>query len=223
MIGDILLVVSKDLLLERRSKANLNALIFLSGIILVVISFALGPSSSRLQSVAGGILWIAFAFAGVLAFGRAYQVEGNNGCFEGMLLTGVDPRTIYLGKLIATCIVMLAVEMVVVFAMALLYGLDLWSRAPSLLLIATLGTLGFASIGILYGRLTMSLRAREVMLPLLVLPVVLPLVLAAVQATQIVIQGGSVGGTWIWVELLVVFDIVFLTAGLLTFAVLCEE
>jgi len=216
-------VLSKDLLIERRSKAGFNALIFLAALILVIISFSLGPSSSRLQSVAGGVLWIAFAFAAVLAFGRAFQSETENRSFEGMLLTGADPKAIYLGKVLAATVLMLVVEIVVGLAMSLLYGLDLWARAPALFLVAVLGTIGLTAIGILYGRLTMSLRAREVMLPLLVLPVVVPVILAAVEASQTLTVNGSTSGLWLWLELLAVFDTVFLTAGLLTFESLCEE
>jgi heme exporter protein B len=223
MIAQVLSITKKDLLLERRGKANLNALVFLAGLILVVISFALGPSPSRLQSAAAGVLWVAFAFAGIIAFGRAYQTESDNRCFEGMVLAGANPKAIYLGKLAATMTVMLLVEIVVVGAMGVLYNLHLWGRLPILLLIALLGTVGFASVGILYGRLTMTLRAREVLLPVLVLPVVLPVVLAAVRASGIALSQAPLSELSSWIELLVVFDIVFVAAGLLTFESLCEE
>ena len=223
VIGQMLTVARKDLLLERRGKANLNALIFLAGLILVVISFALGPSPSRLQAAASGVLWVAFAFAGIIAFARAYQTESDNRCFEGMLLAGADPKAIYLGKLAAAIVVMFAVEIVVVVSMGVLYNLQLWTRMPILLSVALLGTVGFAAVGILYGRLTMALRAREVLLPILVLPVVLPVVLASVRASGIVISDAPLTGLSIWIELLIVFDIVFLAVGLLTFESLCEE
>lgn len=222
MTGQALCVLRKDLLLERRGKANLNALLFLAGLILVIVSFALGPSQARLSAAAPGILWIAFAFAGVLAFARAYQSESENGCFEGMLLAGADPKAIYLGKLTATVLVMLLMEAVVTAAMSLLYNLRLWTVLPALALVAVLGSVGIASIGVLYGRLTMSTRAREVMLPLLMLPVVIPVLLASVRASTILF-GGSTTGLGLWLELLTVFDMVFLTAGLLTFGTLCEE
>jgi heme exporter protein B len=223
VIAQVLTIARKDLLLERRGKANLNALIFLAGLILVVISFALGPSQRRLQTAAAGVLWVAFAFAGIIAFGRAFQTESENRCFEGMLLAGANPRAIYLGKLLSAMIVMFVVETVVVVSIGLLYDLHLWARLPALLAIVLLGTLGFAAVGILYGRLTMNLRSREVLLPVLVLPVVLPVVLAAVRASGVALSGASLGGLSTWSELLVVFDIVFVVAGLLTFESLCEE
>jgi heme exporter protein B len=223
MIAQMLTVAGKDLLLERRGKANLNALVFLAGLILVVISFALGPSQSRLQAAASGVLWVAFAFAGIIAFARAYQTESDNRCFEGMLLAGADPKAIYLGKLVSAIVVMFAVEVVVVVSMGVLYNLHIWEGLPVLLSVTLLGTIGFAAVGVLYGRLTMTLKAREVLLPILVLPVVLPVVLASVRASGIVISHSPLSGLSIWIELLVVFDVVFLAAGLLTFESLCEE
>ncbi|HEV3311800.1 MAG TPA: heme exporter protein CcmB [Chloroflexota bacterium] len=215
-------ILRKDLLLERRSKANLNALIFLAGLILLIVSLALGPSTRLLHSAAGGVLWIAFAFAGVLAFARAYQSESENRCYEALVLAGADPKAIYLGKLAATVIVMLTVETVVIVAMALIYPVSAASFFPWLPIVAALGTVGLAAIGVLYGRLTMRLRAREVMLPLLVLPVVVPVVLAAVQASSLLLSG-STAGIWTWIELLLVFDAVFVTGGLLTFEAVGRE
>lgn len=222
MTRQIFAIIAKDLVIERRSKASLNALILMGGLILVVISFALGPDTGRLRASAGGVLWVAFAFAAVLGFARAYQTEAENRCFEGLMLAGADPRAIYLGKLMATSIVLLAVEATVATAMALLYGLTVWSNAGPLVLVTLLGTTGISSVGVLYGRLTMHARAREVMLPILVLPVVIPALLACVKATALILEGSTRGlGTWL--ELLLVFDVVFVSAGLLTYEALCRD
>lgn len=222
MTRQVLAIVGKDLLLERRTKANLNALVFLGGLILVIISFALGPSPGRLHSVAGGVLWIAFAFAGVLAFARAYQTEDENRCFDGLLLAGADPRAIYMGKLVSTMVVMLALEVVVGAAMIVLYGLRFSSLLVGLALVAILATTGLAAVGVLYGRLTMSLRAREILLPLLVLPVTVPVILAAVKSSTVLLSG-SESGLPTWIELLIIFDLVYLTAGILGYGILCQE
>lgn len=222
MARHVFAIAGKDLLLERRSKANLNALIFLAALILVTISFALGPSPSRLRAGAAGVLWVAIAFAGVLAFARSYQAESENGCFEGMLLAGAEPKAIYLGKLIATTLVMAVVEAVVIIAMGLLYNLSFLDSLPALALIAVLGTIGFAAVGVLYGRLTMSLRGREIMLPLLVFPILVPALLAAVKGSSLVLSA-STSDLWLWMEVLAVFDVVFVTAGIITYESLCRD
>jgi heme exporter protein B len=209
-------VLRKDVLIEMRSRANFNAMLFFAGIVLLTFSFALGPDRAHLQAAAGGLLWLAFIFSGLLAFGRAYTTESENNAFEGLLLIAEARSAIYLGKLLAAMAVMLLIEIIVVPLMALLYSLNLLSHAPALLLIGVLGTAGFASIGTLYGALTMSLRAREVLLPILLLPVTVPVILCAVKSTTLVLAG-QFADAGIWLELLAAFDVVFITAGLLTY------
>jgi heme exporter protein B len=209
-------VLYKDVLLEARSRVNLNAMLFFAGMVVLVFSFALGPDRSHLRAAAGGLLWLAFIFAGILAFGRIYQLEADNNAFEGLLLVARHRSAIYLGKMLGAMAVMLAVEVIVVPLTAVLYTLSLGTNVLPLAAVCLLGTAGFASIGALYGALTMSLRAREVLLPLLLLPVTVPVVLGAVKATTAVLANQSTDlGTW--VGLLVAFDVIFITIGLLTF------
>jgi heme exporter protein B len=209
-------VFRKDILLEARSRTNINAMLFFAGIVLLIFSFALGPDPTRLRAAAAGILWLAFVFSGILAFGRSYQLEAENNVFEGLLLVAQSRSAIYGGKLLGAAAVMLLVEVVILPLMAILYNFDLWTSAPALVLVGVLGTVGFASIGALYGALTMSLRAREVLLPLLLLPITVPVILGAVKATSYLLPGQH-GDAELWLELLAAFDIVFITAGLLTF------
>lgn len=206
----------KDLLLEARSRINFNAMLFFSGMVLLVFSFALGPDPSRLRSAAGGLVWLAFIFSGILAFSRAYQLERENNAFEGLLLVAQHRSAIYFGKMLGTVVVMVVIEAVVLPLMAILYNIDLWKSLAGLFPILFLGTVGFASIGSLYGALTMSLRAREVLLPLLLLPITVPVILGAVKATTSILTGNH-DNLVLWIELLIVFDVVYVTACLLTF------
>src|SRR5437764_1895904 len=177
-------VLWKDVLLESRSRANLNAMLFFAGMVLLNFSFALGPSPDRLRTAAGGLLWLAFLFSGLLAFSRAYQIEAENNAFEGLLLVAENRSAIYAGKVLGVVAVMVAVEVVTFPLMAILFNLDIWGSALPIALVVLLGTIGFSSIGALYGALTMSLRVREVLLPVLVLPVTVPVILGAVKATS---------------------------------------
>jgi heme exporter protein B len=212
----------KDVLLEARSRVNLNAMLFFAGMVVLIFSFALGPGPNHLRSAAGGLLWLAFIFAGVLAFGRIYQLEADNSAFESLLLVARHRSAIYLGKMLGAMAVMLAVEVIVVPLMAVLYTLSLGANVIPLLAVALLANAGFASIGALYGAMTMSLRAREVLLPLLLLPVTVPVVLGAVKATTAILASQSTDlGTWI--GLLCAFDVLFITLGLLTFEYVVGE
>lgn len=209
-------ILRKDLLLELRSRTSFNAMLFFAGIVVLIFSFALGPDPDRLSAAAGGILWLAFIFAGILAFSRAYQLEAENSAFEGLLLVAQSRSAIYLGKMLGAAAVMLAIEALVVPLTALLYNLPL---RPSLLLlipVCMLGTAGYAAVGALYGALTMSLRAREILLPLLLLPVTVPVVLGAVKATTLLLAGQT-ADLRTWLEVLAAFDIIFVTAGLLIY------
>lgn len=211
-----LAVWRKDILMEARSRVNINAMVFFAGMVLLVFSFALGPDRQRLQAAAGGLLWLAFIFAGVLAFGRVYQLEAENNAFEGLLLVARNRSAVYVGKMLGATTVMLVIEAIILPLMAILYNIPLVGSIPLLFVIGVLGTLGFSAIGALYGALTMSLRAREVLLPVLILPVTVPVILGAVKATTLVLAG-QYTDVRLWIELLVAFDIVFITAGLLTF------
>lgn len=209
-------VLRKDILLEARSRENINATIFFAAIVVLIFSFALGPDPVRLEAAAAGILWLAFVFSGILAFGRIYQLESDNNAFEGLLLVAQNRSAIYAGKLLGATVVMLVIEALILPFMAVLYNLDLAGALSTLVVIGVLGTLGFAAVGSLYGALTMSLRAREVLLPLLLLPVTVPLILGAVKATGAVLTGHG-QDLHLWLELLAAFDVIFITGGLLTY------
>ncbi|MGH2447842.1 MAG: heme exporter protein CcmB [Chloroflexota bacterium] len=209
-------VFRKDVLLEARSRASLNAMLFFAGLLLLIFSFALGPDRQQLQTVAPGLIWLALIFAGLLAFGRSYQLEAENNAFEGLLLVARHRSAIYLGKLLGAGAVIFLIEIIIVPIMAILYDLNLWQAMPALLLIGLLGILGYAAIGALYGALTMSLRTREVLLPLLLLPVTVPVILGATVATG-AIMAGRPDALQPWVGVLVVFDAIFITLGLLTY------
>lgn len=209
-------VFRKDVLVEARTRVNVNAMLFFAGTVLLIFSFALGPEPARLRSAAAGLLWLVFVFAGLLAFARTYALEAENSAFEGLLAVAQNRSAIYAGKLCGAAAVMVFIEAVILPLMAVLYNLDLWKALPALLLIGVLGTLGFAAVGALYGALTMHLRAREVLLPLLLLPITVPVLLGAVKATGYVIAGGS-ADLGLWMEVLVAFDLIFITAGLLLY------
>jgi heme exporter protein B len=209
-------VFRKDVVVEVRTKVNVNAMLFFAGTVLLIFSFALGPDPARLRSASAGLLWLAFIFSGLLAFGRSYQLETENSAFEGLLLIAENRSAIYAGKLCGAAAIMLFIEAIILPLMAILFNIDLWQSIPALLLVGVLGTIGFAAIGALYGALTMKLRAREVLLPLLMLPVTVPVVLGAVKATGYILAGQR-HDLGLWIEVLVAYDIVFVTAGLLLY------
>ena len=174
------IVFQKDLLIERRSKEQTNALLFFCLVLLFLFQFALGPDRDRLAAALPGLLWLGFILAGLLALGRSFLAERENDCWEGLRLTPGDKSAIYLGKLAGNCVLMAAVELVLVVLFGVFYNVDLLTPAAPLALVLALGTLGLASVGTLFAAMTTQARARELLFPVLLLPVQVPVLLATV-------------------------------------------
>ena len=218
----VLAVAWKDATAERRTKANFNAVVFLAGAILLLFGFALGPEREALQLAAGGVIWLTVLFAGVLSFNRSYEQELESGALDVLLLYPGDRRSIFLGKLLANLAFVLLVEAIMLPTAALLYDLPIVRFALPLAGVLTLGTIGFVTLGTFYAAMASRLRAREVLLPLLLFPMLIPLLVACVEATAAVLAGNPMGDAGAWMRLRVVFDVVFLVASYLAFEYVIE-
>ncbi|HSJ05828.1 MAG TPA: heme exporter protein CcmB [Longimicrobiales bacterium] len=216
-------IVWKDLTAERRTKANFNAVVFLAGLILLLFGFALGPDQDALRNVAGGVLWLTVLFSGVLSFNRSYEQELENGALELLLLYPGDRRSIFLGKLLANLAFVVLVEVIMVPAAALLYDLPVWEVILPLSVVLFLGTFGFVTLGTFYAAMASRLRAREVLLPLLLFPMLIPLLVGAVQATGGILNGDLMGQTGAWIRLLIVYDVIFFLGALFAFEYVIED
>jgi heme exporter protein B len=171
--------------------------------------------------VVPGIIWVAFTFAGVLGLNRAFVLEKDRGSLEGLLLCPVSRDVIYFGKLLGIFLFMLMVEAILFPVFAVLYNFSL--ADITLFLIAVLATLGFAGVGTLFSAMAVNTRSREIMLPVLLLPVAAPVVIAAVAATSDIMGGASVGDVSRWLQLLATFDVIFLIVSSFVFGAVLEE
>ncbi len=212
----------KDLVIERRSKETLNALLFFSLALLFVFQFALGPDRERLASVLPGLLWLGFILSGVLGLGRAFLVERENDCWEALLLISGDKSAIYLGKLVSSLVLMAVVEALVLGLFVVFFDVDFAPALPGLALVIGLGTVGIAAVGTLFAAMTAQVRARELLFPVLLLPVLVPVLLGTVEATEALLLREPLAAVSHWLTLLVAADVVYLTVGLLTFDVILE-
>jgi heme exporter protein B len=212
-------VAGKDLRAEVRSKYALGAVLPFAATMLLAFGFALGPDRLLLQRAAPGLLWLAALFAAVDLFQRSYQAEADAGALDGLLLAPVHKGDIFLGKAAAAAVQVLVLLLGPGLIVVVLFGLNL-ARAPLLLLTAVLGVVGLSALGSLFGLLTV-LGRRQAALPVLVLPLVTPVLIAAIRATATLVEGGAgVGG---WLGVLVAFDAMFLAAGYLVFGHLLED
>lgn len=207
----------KDLVLEARSRETLPALFVLGLLILVVFDFSLALRPEDGQRFAGGILWVAIVFASVLALGRTFQIERENSCIEGLLTSPLDRGSIFLAKFAVNTILLLAFEALLLPVFSLLFGISLLANLPGLLAVVIAGTIGLSATGTLFALAALGTRAREMVLPLLVLPLQIPLLIAAVQSTQMVLGGSGLAALGMRGDLLVGFDILAVTSGWLLF------
>ena len=212
------IVLWKDLLIERRSRESVNALLFFALLLLFLFQFALGPDRGRLP----GLLWLGCVLAGLVGLGRTFLVERDNDCLEGLVLAPGDKSAIFVGKLAVNMALMAAVEIVLLVGAGILYGLDLAGAAGPLALVLALGTVGLAAMGTLYGALTVQLRARELLFPVLLLPAQVPVLLATVSLTQAALAGAPLAAAGPWLTLLAAADCVYLVVGVLTFEFILE-
>ena len=215
-------VAWKDLLVERRSKETLNALLFFSLLLLFVFQFALGPDRDRLAGVLPGVLWLGFILSALLALGRTFLIEREHDCWEGLLLAPGDKSAIYLGKLAANLALMAVVETLVLGLFVVFFDIDLRRAFPGLALVVALGTLGLGAVGTLFAAMTAHVRAREVLFPVLLLPVQIPVLLATVKATEALLLGEPLGAVAHWLKLLAAADVIYVVIGLLTFDAVLE-
>ena len=221
MWRDALLVAAKDLRVEARSRVATNQVAPFAALVLVLFAFALDPDRGVLGRAAAGLFWLAVLFSALLAVQRSFALEAHDDARDGLRLSGLDPAGIFLGKAGAVAAQLAVLELLLTGGIAVLYGSDL-RGAVILAVTAVAATVGLAAAGTVYGVIAAGLRVRETLLPLLVLPVVAPVLLAATKAWDAGLSGAS-GEGWPWVRLLAVFATVYVGFGVLAFGALLEE
>lgn len=215
-------ITVKDLKIEARGRYALVSVLPFAATMLLAFGFALGPGRTLLVQTAPGLLWLAALFAAVELFHRSYQAEADGGALEGLLLAPVDKGAIYLGKATAAAVQLLVLFAATMALVVVLFGLPIGPRPVLLALTVVLGTVGLAALGSLLGLLAVAAKSRQAAIPLLVLPLVSPVLIAAIRATSLLSTGSTdqVGG---WLALLVAFDAAFVATGFLVFAHLLED
>jgi heme exporter protein B len=217
------LVALKDLRIEARTRevtvsTGLFALLL---VVLTSISFFVDDATSR--RIAPGVLWIAIAFAGVLAIGRTWARERENDAMRALLLAPLPRASIYVGKAISALAVVAVIEVMLVPLVAVLFRIDLVPSLPRLLPVLALGTIGFVLTGTLFGAMTVRTRARDLVLSVVVFPLVTPALLAGVVATRGILGGEPIEDTIGWLQILGAFDLAVGACGVLLFGPLVSE
>ncbi len=214
-------VAWKDLAAELRSREMFTAMLVFSLLVIVIFNFALELDIRTRQAVTAGVLWVTFAFAGTLGLNRSMSIEKDQGSLDGLLLAPVDRAAIYFGKVVSNLAFMLIVEAIVLPIYSFLYNVNLFQ--PGLLLTLLLGSVGYIVVGTLLAAMAVHPRTRDVMLPILLFPVVIPVLIAAVKASGGYLTGDDFANIRPWLNVLVVYDVIFTSIAFMVFDYVVEE
>jgi heme exporter protein B len=205
-----LAIAGKDLRSEVRSKETVNASLSFALVILMLFSFAFDPSSDQVREIAGGLLWLVYAFAGTLILNRSFARELVNDCLDALISSPASGAQLFLGKCLANYVLLMVVECASFPIFIIFYNARWPSRWALVFLVMLLGTWGITVIGTLFSAMTVNLRLRELMLPTLVYPMLIPALMGAIQLSTVLMSNEPLGAdNQIWFKLLVGFDVIF--------------
>jgi len=214
-------IFNKDIAAEFRSRELLSAMLVFSLLVIIIFNFALELEPATRRAVTSGVLWTTFAFAGTLGLNRSMAVEKDRGCLDGLLLAPVDRSAIYVGKVLSNLAFMFIVEAIVLPLYSALYSVNLFN--PGLLLVILLGSVGYTAVGTLLASMAVQARTRDVLLPILLFPITIPILLSAVKASSGFLSGAAMTEIMPPLNLLIVYDIIFIAVAFMFFDQVVEE
>jgi heme exporter protein B len=217
IVKQAFLLLRKDLLLETRRRESLLTMFFFGTLLLFVFHFSFDLPPERVNEMAPALLWLAFLFTGTLGLAQLFEAERGNHCLEALLVSPMDRGAFFLAKVCFNLILMLLVEIVVLPLFWILFNLRSWELLPFLFFIILLGTIGFCVLGTIFSAVTLRARAKELLLPLVLFPLMIPVILSTIRCMEAVLLAGELGDSAQWLRLLIGFDVIFITVGVLIF------
>ena len=219
----ILALLQKDILIELRSREVIWSMVVFAITVLVVFNFIFDPGTDMMRVTTPGIMWVAIIFSANLGLNRTFVKEQEAGRMQGILLTPMDRGSVYIAKVLANVIFIGAVQVIMLPIMIILYDMQLSGRFGWLVLVLFLGIFGFAAVGTLFSAIAANTKSREIMLPILLLPVSVPIILGAIKSTQAVLNPGPMAQFYPWLRMLIGFDVVFAVLCYLLYEYVIEE
>jgi heme exporter protein B len=214
-------IIWKDLAAELRSREMMSAMLVFALLVVLIFNFALELDVRTRETVTAGVLWVTFAFAGTLGLNRSIAMEKDRGCLVGLLLAPIDRSALYFGKAMSNLLFMLVVEVIIFPLYSVLYNVNLF--VPGLFLVVLLGSWGYVAVGTLLATMTVQTRTRDVLLPILLFPVVLPVLIPALKASDAYLQGLEISAIMPWLNLLIAYDVIFTALAFMGFDYIVEE
>jgi heme exporter protein B len=217
----MLAVLCKDLAAELRSREVLTSMLVFALLVILIFNLALELQPGLQKALISGILWVTFAFAGTLGLNRSMAMEKDRGCLDGLLLAPVDRSAIFFGKALSNLIFMLIVAAIILPLFSLLYNVNLIN--PGLILVILLGSVGYVAVGTLLSTMAVQTRTRDVMLPILLFPLVIPVLISAIKGSSGFLEGLEMVEIIPWLNLLIVYDVIFIAVAFMVFDYVVEE
>jgi len=218
----VLAILKKDIVIEFRTKESINSMVVFGLLMVVVFSFVFEPSSDSKSEIVGGIFWVSIIFSSLLGLSKSMLNEISGGNFDAMLLAPVDSTAIFFGKFITNMIFLTFLEIIILPLFTVFYDTNIVTH-PLMILIIFLTTYAFALIGTLFSIISVTSKTREVMLPILLLPIMIPVLLASILSTNIFVVGSDISSSYIWIKLLAGFDIIFTAVIFAIFSFIVED
>jgi len=216
-------IFEKDILLELKSKEVINSMLIFSLLTVIVFSFIFEPGAEYKIDLVGGILWMAIVFAGILGFNKSMMSEINGGNLNALLLAPVDKSAIFFGKVLSNFVFLIFMEIITIPVFTIFYNINMFQHTLLPIPVLILGTYGFSVLGTLFSIISVKSRTREVMLPILLLPLMIPIILAAIQSINIFIKGDAISDADRWIRLIGAFDLIFTFVVYAIFDYIVEE
>jgi len=210
-------IIWKDLVSEIRNRENISSMFFFALAVILIFSFSFSMDHQATGELMPGIIWVAFGFTGIIGLGKSFLPEVQNDCMEYLQMAPVSKGAIYLGKVLGNILFLLLTEIILFPLFILFFNLDILDKLPMVLLIFLIASMGLSALGTLFSALTVQIRAREVMFPILLLPLAVPVFIGAVESTRGALNGDPISLYLQWIELLAIFDLVFMVVSFWVF------
>lgn len=221
--GKVFCIAFRDMKMEFRSKEKIFSMMIFSILVMVIFNFAFDPGAEYVKEVAPGILWVALIFSATLGLNKTFAAEKDQDCLQGLMLAPMDRSGIYFGKVIGNIVISLIISFITIPFFSIFFNVPVVKVFPQLLLVITLTIIGFICVGTLFSAISVGVKGGEMMLPLLLFPVEVPVIIAAVKATGMILDGQSLIDYSMWIKILIVFDLIFIMVSFVAFEYLIEE
>ena len=222
-INQVAAIVWKDLITELKTRELFSSMFIFALLVIIIFIFSIDLSIVKASEVGPGVLWVAFLFAGTIGLNRSFMLEKENDCLQGLLLAPVDRTVLYFGKLLSNFVFLLTMEFFILPLFMIFFNVDILPNILPLIYVIFIGTLGFCAIGTLLSSLSANLKTRDIMLPILLYPLMIPIVIGSVRMTGQVLAGGSLSDMMNWVSLTLCFDVIYIAVSVMTIDFVLEE